>query len=101
MKLGAVYGLYAAHLQNEGHPENLHVPRSRAQVHQLRGAWTAPYSRERFGKLQIPQTLRNKLSVPGHAGKYFPAFHFRSGAVLLAAFVGTTFDDSDCVWYLL
>ena len=70
-------------------------------MHQLCGEWKAPYSRKCAGKFQIPQTLRNQLFVPGYAGKYFPAFYFCIGAILLAAPFWTPSDGSDRFWYFL
>ena len=66
-------------------------------MHQLCGEWQAAYSRECAGKLQIPQTLRNQLFVPGYAGKYFPAFYFCTGTVLLAPSFRTSAHGTCCM----
>ena len=64
-------------------------------MYQLSGERTASYGRERNEKLPPAQTMWNQLSVSGYVGKYFPAFYFCTGSILLDASVWTPSHGAD------
>ena len=91
-----LYSLSAADFPDERHPESIYVPRSRAQMHQLRGARHGSDRRKCHEEFQTPQTLRHQFPADryDHQCDFLPVYP--GGISGMAGSEQASADSGDC-----